>query len=199
VNKDMGSPAQIAIRGTRPVLPGTQKPHGTDIDAMIRVDHAGEFGALRIYAGQLAVLSGKPSAEADVHAIRHMAAQEQKHFDCFDAMIQDRGVRPTALEPVWRAAGFALGAATALLGRKAAMACTVAVEDVIEEHYSGQMERLGRSEPELKNTIQKFHAEECAHRAEALERGARQAPAYPLLSAAIRLSCRMAIALSERL
>ena len=199
MNNDMGWPAEIAIRGTRPVLPGTQKPQGTDIDAMIRVDHAGEFGALRIYAGQLAVLSGKPSAEADVHAIRQMAAQEQKHFDCFDAMIKDRFVRPTALEPVWRAAGFALGAATALLGRKAAMACTVAVEDVIEEHYSGQMERLGRNEPELKNAIQKFHAEECAHRDEALERGARQAPAYPLLAAAIRLSCRMAIALSERL
>jgi 3-demethoxyubiquinol 3-hydroxylase len=199
VNKDMGAPAEIAMRRTRPVLPGTQKPDGTDIDAMIRVNHAGEFGALRIYAGQLAVLSGKPSAEADVQAIRHMAAQEQKHFDCFDAMIKDRGVRPTALEPVWRAAGFALGAATALLGRKAAMACTVAVEDVIDEHYSGQIERLGRNEPELKNAIQKFHAEECAHRDAALERGARQAPAYLLLSAAIRLSCRMAITLSERL
>jgi ubiquinone biosynthesis monooxygenase Coq7 len=195
----MGSPAKIAMRGGRPVLPGTQTPHGTDIDAMIRVDHAGEFGALRIYAGQLAVLARKQSAGADVQAIRHMAAQEQKHFDAFETMVKERGVRPTALEPVWRAAGFALGAATALIGTKAAMACTVAVEDVIDEHYSGQIERLGSNEPELKNTIQKFHAEECAHRDEALERGARQAPAYPLLSAAIRLSCRMAIALSERL
>ena len=195
----MGSPAKIAMRGVRPVLPGTQTPHGTDIDAMIRVDHAGEFGALRIYAGQLAVLARKPGAGGDVQAIRHMAAQEQKHFDAFETMVKERGVRPTALEPVWRAAGFALGAATALIGTKAAMACTVAVEDVIDEHYSGQIERLGANEPELKNTIQKFHAEECAHRDEALERGARQAPAYPLLSAAIRLSCRMAIALSERL
>jgi ubiquinone biosynthesis monooxygenase Coq7 len=169
---------------------------------MIRVDHAGEFGALRIYEGQLAVLSRKtPASEAqsDVQSIRHMAAQEQTHFDTFERMIEERSVRPTALEPVWRIAGFALGAATALMGEKAAMACTVAVEDVIDEHYSRQIERLGENEPDLKQTIQKFHAEECAHRDEALERGAREAPAYPLLSAAIRLSCRMAIALSERL
>ena len=194
----MGSPAKSASRGTRPVLPGTQTPKHADIEAMIRVDHAGEFGALRIYAGQLAVLALKSAAEADVQAIRHMAEQEQKHFDAFDAMVKERGVRPTALEPVWRAAGFALGAATALMGTNAAMACTVAVEDVIDEHYSGQIEILGAKEPELKNTIQKFHAEECAHRDAALELGARNAPAYPLLSAAIRLSCRMAIALSER-
>jgi ubiquinone biosynthesis monooxygenase Coq7 len=128
-----------------------------------------------------------------------MAAQEQKHFDAFDRMIKDRAVRPTALEPLWRAAGFALGAATALMGEKAAMACTVAVEDVIDEHYSRQIDRLDKSEPELKATIENFHADECAHRDEALERGAEQAPAYPLLSAAIRMSCRLAIALSERL
>jgi ubiquinone biosynthesis monooxygenase Coq7 len=195
----MASPAEKTIRGVRPVLPGTQTPQGADIDAMIRVDHAGEFGALRIYAGQLAVLARRTGAAADVQAIREMAAQEQKHFDAFDAMVKERGVRPSELDPVWRAAGFALGAATALMGTKAAMACTVAVEDVIDEHYSGQIECLGAKEPELKTTIEKFHAEECAHRDEAFARGARGAPAYPLLSAAIRLSCRMAIALSERL
>jgi len=195
----MSSVAKLPVRRARPVLPGTQTPHDADIEAMIRVDHAGEFGALRIYAGQLFVLANKAGAEADVEAIRHMAAQEQKHFDAFDAMVKERGVRPTALEPIWHAAGFALGAATALLGTKAAMACTVAVEDVIDEHYSGQIERLGAREPELKNTICEFHAEECAHRDAALERGAPQAPGYPLLSAAIRLSCRMAIALSHRL
>jgi ubiquinone biosynthesis monooxygenase Coq7 len=199
VNEAMSKPSKTASRGVRPVLPGTQKPAAPDIEAMIRVDHAGEFGALRIYEGQLAVLSRKPHAQSDVQSIRHMAAQEQAHFDTFDRMVKDRGVRPTALEPVWRVAGFALGAATALMGEKAAMACTVAVEDVIDEHYSKQLERLGKSEPELKHTIQKFHADECAHRDEALERGACDAPAYPLLSAAIRLSCRMAIALSERL
>jgi ubiquinone biosynthesis monooxygenase Coq7 len=191
--------AKTELRGPRPVLPGTQKPQPAEIDAMIRVDHAGEFGALRIYEGQLAVLGRDPRAEENVRAIRRMAAQEQKHFDAFDRMVKDRAVRPTALEPVWRAAGFALGAATALMGEKAAMACTVAVEDVIDEHYARQIERLGANEPELKTAIAKFHAEECAHRDEALERGARDAPGYALLSGAIRLSCRVAIALSERL
>ncbi len=166
---------------------------------MIRVDHAGEFGALRIYEGQLAVLGRNPVPSENVRAIRRMAAQEQKHFDTFDRMVKERAVRPTALEPLWRAAGFALGAATALMGEKAAMACTVAVEDVIDEHYAKQIERLGADEAELKTAIQKFHAEECAHRDEALERGASEAAGYALLSGVIRFSCRVAIALSERL
>jgi ubiquinone biosynthesis monooxygenase Coq7 len=191
--------AKAELRGTRPALPGTQKPLLSEIDAMIRVDHAGEFGALRIYEGQLAVLGRNPASSDNVRAIRRMAAQEQKHFDTFDRMVKERAVRPTALEPVWRAAGFALGAATALMGEKAAMACTVAVEDVIDEHYARQIERLGAAEPELKSAIQEFHAEECAHRDEALERGARETPGYALLSWAIRFSCRVAIALSERL
>jgi 3-demethoxyubiquinol 3-hydroxylase len=195
----MQTAAKSRLRGQRPTPPGVQEPNAGDIEAMIRVDHAGEFGALRIYEGQLAVLSRKPKAQVNVDAIRHMAAQEQKHFDAFDHMVKIRAVRPTALEPVWRAAGYALGAVTALMGEKAAMACTVAVEDVIDAHYSKQIDRLGNDEPELKKTIERFHADECAHRDTALEHGAREAPAYPLLSAAIRFSCRMAIALSERL
>src|SRR5690349_15445213 len=115
-------------RGKRPPLPGRLQPTDKDIAGMIRVDHAGEFGALRIYEGQLAVLGQQSSA--GTAAIRQMAQQEQAHFDVFDRMVKDRQVRPTALEPVWRIAGFALGAATALMGEKAAMACTVAVEDV---------------------------------------------------------------------
>ena len=195
----MRSQLKAETRGPRPALPGTQKPLAAEIDAMIRVDHAGEFGALRIYEGQLSVLARTSHASENVQAIRRMAAQEQKHFDAFDRMVKDRAVRPTALEPVWRAAGFALGAATALMGEKAAMACTVAVEDVIDEHYARQIERLGAVEPELKAHLQQFHAEECAHRDEAFERGASEAPAYSLLSGAIRFSCRVAIALSERL
>jgi ubiquinone biosynthesis monooxygenase Coq7 len=163
---------------------------------MIRVDHAGEFGALCIYEGQLAVLD-KDSANA--RAIKQMADSERVHFETFDKMVKDRAVRPTALEPIWRAAGFALGAVTAALGEKAAMACTVAVEDVIDEHYTKQMERLGETDPELKRTIAKFHRDECEHRDEALKRGAEAAPAYPLLAGAIRLSCRIAIALSEKI
>ena len=165
---------------------------------MIRVDHAGEFGALRIYEGQLAVLSRNPNAAASTEAIKRMAAQERAHFDALDTLVKDRAVRPTALEPVWHLAGFALGAATALMGEKAAMACTVAVEDVIDEHYAKQIERLGDSDPELKTALVKFHQDECEHRAEALQHGAAQAPGYELLTSAIRLSCRIAISLSER-
>lgn len=186
-------------RGARPKLAGTQKPNAAEIKAMIRVDQAGEFGALRIYEGQLAVLSRNASLQDDVRAIRRMAAQEQAHFASFDQMMKSRAIRPTALRPIWHAAGYALGAATALMGDKAAMACTVAVEDVIDAHYERQIERLGDREPELKRTIEDFRADECAHRDIALAHGARAAPAYPLLSAAIRLSCRIAIALSERL
>ena len=122
------------MRGKRPSLPGTPGPDADDRAAMIRVDHAGEFGALRIYEGQLAVLSRDPRAASGTEAIRRMADQERTHFEALDKLVKDRAVRPTVLEPVWHLAGFALGAATALMGEKAAMACTVAVEDVIDEH-----------------------------------------------------------------
>src|SRR6188472_4637585 len=141
------------MRGKRPTLPGSPGPDPSDVDAMIRVDHAGEFGAMRIYKGQLAVLSRNPNATGSTEAIKRMAEQERTHFDALDKLIKDRAVRPTALEPVWHLAGFALGAATALMGEKAAMACTVAVEDVIDEHYAKQIERLGDSEPELKQRV----------------------------------------------
>ena len=192
----------MAVRRTRkkrPTLPGTPKLEKGEIAAMIRVDHAGEFGALCIYQGQLAVLARNSRASANTEAIRRMAEQERVHFAAFDRMVKERGVRPTALEPFWQAAGYAMGAATALMGEKAAMACTVAVEDVIDEHYAQQIERLGQSEPELKQTIAKFHQDELDHRNEALSHGASEAPAYPLLTAAIRLSCRIAISLSQRL
>jgi ubiquinone biosynthesis monooxygenase Coq7 len=166
---------------------------------MIRVDHAGEFGALRIYKGQLAVLSRGSRAGEGIAALRHMAQQEQTHFDTLDQLVKERGVRPTALEPLWHVAGFALGAATALMGDKAAMACTVAVEDVIDEHYAKQIERLGETDPQLKSALQKFHQDECEHRDEALKHGARDTPGYELLTSAIRLSCRIAISLSERI
>lgn len=163
---------------------------------MVRVDQAGEFGATRIYAGQLAVLgSGGPHAAE----IAGMARQEEEHRQRFDALMARRGVRPTALAPVWSAAGFALGAATALIGPEAAMACTAAVEEEIDRHYTAQLDRLeDRSDPELAEMVEEFRAEERAHRAAALEAGAERAPAYPLLSGAIRLGCRLAIRLSER-
>jgi ubiquinone biosynthesis monooxygenase Coq7 len=180
-------------RKKRPDSPGARA--GDEIAAMIRVDHAGEYGAVRIYEGQLAVLGASPAAEA----IRRMAKQEERHLETFDRLIVERRVRPTALEPVWRVAGFALGAATALLGEKAAMACTAAVEEVIDEHYAGQIEKLGDSDRELKATVADFRADEIAHRDEAMAQGAQQAPGYRILSETIKAGCRIAIALSTRI
>jgi ubiquinone biosynthesis monooxygenase Coq7 len=182
-------------RGRRPTAPGTHT--SGEVAGIIRVDHAGEYGAVRIYQGQLAVLGARKSKAAA--AIRHMEAQEQRHLQAFDTLINERRVRPTALGPVWRLAGFALGAATALLGEKAAMACTAAVEEVIDEHYAGQIERLGTSEPELRRTVANFRAEEIAHRDAALAHGAEEAPGYRLLSETIKAGCRLAIGLSTRI
>ncbi|MDO8608267.1 MAG: demethoxyubiquinone hydroxylase family protein [Phaeospirillum sp.] len=164
------------------------------IERILRVDQAGELGAVRIYRGQMAVL-GKGKAGP---VIRRMAEQEQAHLDTFNRMIGERRVRPTILSPLWRLAGFALGAGTALLGERAAMACTVAVEEVIDEHYARQAEQLGDDEPELKAAILKFRDEEIEHRQIGLDRGAEQAPAFPVLSAGIKSGCRLAIWLSER-
>jgi ubiquinone biosynthesis monooxygenase Coq7 len=161
---------------------------------MIRVDHAGEYGARRIYEGQLAVLGHR----ADAAPIRHMAEQEQRHLQAFDRLIADRRVRPSALHPLWHVAGYALGAATALLGREAAMACTVAVEEVIDEHYARQAEALGSDEPELKTLIEDFRRDELEHRDTGLAEGAEQAPAYALLKGAIKAGSRLAIWLAER-
>ena len=182
-------------RKTRPAFPGSEAR--ADIEAMIRVDHAGEYGAVRIYEGHLAVLGARNSRAAD--AIRHMAEQEQRHLRRFDALVNDRRVRPTALEPLWRVAGFALGAATALMGEEAAMACTAAVEDVIDKHYAAQVARLGNRDRELKETVEAFRIDEAAHRDTAIAHGAEQAAGYRLLSEGIKAGCRLAIALSEKI
>lgn len=167
-----------------------------DHAAMLRVDQAGEFGATRIYAGQLAVMGDRhPYARV----IAGMAAQEERHRALFDAMIVRRGVRPTLLSPLWNVAGFALGAATAAIGPKAAMACTAAIETEIDRHYAQQLDELGDDDPELAAAIADFQAEEVEHRDAAIAHGAEQAPAYPILSGVIRMGCRAAIALSKRI
>ncbi|RJF90496.1 demethoxyubiquinone hydroxylase family protein [Sphingomonas cavernae] len=176
-----------------PIRPGERRP---DTASMLRVDQAGEFGATRIYAGQLAVMGDRQPA---ARTIAGMAAQEDRHRKHFDAMIARRGVRPTLLQPVWHVAGFALGAVTAAIGPEAAMACTAAIETEIDKHYAEQLEQLGDSDPELSSAIAEFQAEEIEHRDAALAAGAENAFAYPLLSAAIRMGCRAAIALSKRI
>ncbi|HTI31287.1 MAG TPA: demethoxyubiquinone hydroxylase family protein [Sphingomonas sp.] len=167
-----------------------------DTESMIRVNQAGEYGATRIYAGQLAIMGARSQA---ARTIAGMAAQEERHLKKFNALIADRRVRPTALQPVWNVAGYALGMATALLGPEAAMACTAAVETEIDKHYADQLNELGDRDPELSATIADFQAEELEHKAQALAAGAERAPGYPLLSAAIRAGCRAAIELSKRI
>jgi ubiquinone biosynthesis monooxygenase Coq7 len=181
------------MSATRQGLPGDRDP-GATVQRMIRVDHAGEYGAARIYAGQLAVLGCSGSGDT----LRQMQAQEQEHLDGFADLVVRRRVRPTALLPVWHVAGFALGAVTAAMGQRAAMACTVAVEEAIDAHYAGQIAALDDSEAELRRTIARFREDELHHRDVALAHGARQAPGYRLLSAAIKAGCRVAIAVSER-
>ncbi len=180
-----------------PRLPGFEATE-KDIERMIRVDHAGEHGAVQIYRGQMAVLGHTATGAT----IKHMHDQEQEHLQRFDQLIAEHGVRPTVLAPVWSVAGYALGAVTALMGEKAAMACTAAVEEVIDEHYARQavsLEKDGVAQAALKETIEKFRADEIAHRETALALGAEQTPGYGLLSEVIKAGCRLAIKLSERI
>ena len=180
-------------------LPGEASPR-TRIAQIVRVDHAGEYGAKRIYQGQLAVLGRGPKAEI----LRHMQAQEQHHLDTFARLIATRRVRPTALLPLWHIAGFALGAATAALGERAAMACTVAVEEAIDAHYRAQSAELASAEPgqeeaDLRATIEEFRAEELEHRDIGLAHDAQSTPGYRALTALIKAGCKVAIAVSERI
>jgi len=172
--------------------PGDERP---DIDSMVRVDQAGEYGATRIYCGQLAVLGAHPASRP----IARMQSQEERHLRTFDEMMVERGVRPTLLQPVWNVAGHALGAATALMSPSAAMACTAAVETEIDRHYSDQLRALGHEEPDLADTIRRFRDEELEHRDTAIAAGAEDAFGYPILSSLIRAGCRIAIALSKRI
>ena len=163
--------------------------------SMIRVNHAGEYGAKRIYDGQLAVLRGSPAYST----ISHMRAQELHHLDTFEGLVRSRHVRPTALMPLWHVGGWMLGAMSAALGEKAAMACTVAVESVINEHYLEQEGVLPENEAELKDTIARFRQEELEHHDKGLAEGAESAPAYGLLYHGIRAVTQTAIVLSKRI
>lgn len=173
--------------------PGDDRP---DIPSMLRVDQAGEYGATRIYAGQLAVLGDRGKGAREIAL---MASQEARHLRHFDDLLPARGVRPTLLQPVWNHAGHALGAVTALISPSAAMACTAAVETEIDEHYSDQLSTLGAEDPDLADTIREFQAEELEHRDTAIAAGAEDTFGYPILSAFIRAGCRAAIALSKRI
>ena len=185
---------------TKPHLarPGAGAPEARKAE-MLRVDHAGELAAVHIYRGQRAVLGAAPGREAIGAQLERMEAHEAEHLAAFNRILTQRRVRPTLMAPLWRAAGFALGAGTALLGEKAAHACTEAVENVIEQHYAGQIAELADDEPALAKDLARFRDEELAHRDEAVRSGAKQAPGYGLLSAVIGAGCRAAIAISEKI
>lgn len=167
-----------------------------DTESMLRVDQAGEYGATRIYAGQLAVMGSRHPIAREIAG---MAAQEERHRKRFDAMLAERRIRPTLLQPFWNVAGYGLGMATALMGPRAAMACTAAIETEIERHYAEQLTELGDTDPELSEVVADFQAEEVAHKDAAIAHGAEAAFAYPVLSSLIRAGCRTAIALSKRI
>lgn len=181
-----------------PPMPG-ENARDRELASMIRVDHAGEFGAVQIYRGQRAVFERIEGKQHAARLIAHMEAGEQEHLATFDRLVAERRVRPTLMAPIWRVAGFGLGAATALLGEKAAHACTEAVEEVIEEHYGRQSAALDGVDNELKSVVDKFREDEIAHRDTAIDQGAREAPGYPVLSAIIKLGCRAAIRISEKI
>lgn len=174
-------------------FPG-QSSTKNQIDRMLRVNLAGEYGAKRIYEGQLAILKNSSLAPL----LEHMKDQELTHLKAFETLVIENHVRPTALQPLWHVAGYALGAITALLGEKAAMACTVAVEEVIDDHYEKQLIQLGDENPELSQLISTCQQDELEHRDSAIEQGAYEAPAYPVLSHTIKTASRLAIWLSER-
>lgn len=187
-------PGQNGTGGPR-YLPG-DRPWREDVARMLRVDHAGEYGAARIYDGQLAVMGNRHPAAAE---IRRMREQEVRHLQSFDELLNERRVRPTLLAPLWHVAGFALGAATALAGPRAAMACTAAVEEVIDTHYAGQEKALAGHDEALGSMVSAFRADEAEHRDTAIAHGAQDLPAYPLFAGIIKTGCRAAIWLSKRL
>ena len=180
-----------------PPRPGIGAQQGR-LAEILRVDHAGELGAVHIYRSQRAVLGAASGKQKIAGELEEMEGHEAVHLARFDKLLNENQVRPTAMAPLWRVAGFALGAATALLGPRAAMACTVAVETEIDRHYQAQRDALAGSEPELEAAITEFQAEEVEHRDTALAHGAESTPGYPLLSAIIRAGCRTAIAAARR-
>jgi ubiquinone biosynthesis monooxygenase Coq7 len=176
--------------------PGASRRRRSEI---LRVDHAGEYAAVHIYRAQKAIFEGRPGKQAIAADMQEMRAQEQTHLDRFNALLTSEGVRPTVLTPLWRIAALGLGASTALLGEKAAHACTEAVESVIEEHYADQIVEMHDQDPELAAELTRFRDEELAHHDHAVAHGSREAAGYYLLSAVIRAGCRAAIKISEKI
>ena len=184
---------------TRPTIGPKKQRTPPSIAEMLRVDHAGEYGAVAIYRGQQAVFSRSAKTRPMAETLAEMEAEEQKHLDAFDELLVEHRVRPTVLTPLWNAMGYGLGVATALMGERAAHACTEAVETVIEQHYAEQAVEAEGTHPQLAETFREFREDELHHRDTAIEGGAQEAPLYGLLSTVIRKGCHAAIAVSKRI
>jgi len=180
-----------------PPRPGYGASHRR-LEEILRVDHAGELAAVHIYKGQSMVFKDTPKRELS-EQFSHMQGEEQVHLDAFEALMREKNVRPSALSPVWRLAALGLGIGTALLGEKAAHACTEAVEDVIADHYAEQITEMETTDPALAARLTQFREDEIGHHDRAVDQGAREATGYPLLSALIKTGCRVAIKISEKL
>ena len=169
------------------------------LEEIIRVDHAGERGAIKIYEGQLLALKTIKQDESLKDKIEKMKEQEKEHLEYFEKEIQKRKIKPTYLLPLWDIMGVTLGFGTALLGKKAAMLCTTSVEEVIEDHYQDQLKKLGNDEMELKAKIEKFKGDEVDHKNMAYEAGATNKGMYSIMDQVIRVGSRIAITISEKI
>ena len=176
-----------------------KKTNQKTLEEIIRVDHAGERGAIKIYEGQLLALKTIKQDESLKDKIEQMKEQEKEHLEYFEKEIQKRKIKPTYLLPLWDIMGVTLGFGTALLGKKAAMLCTASVEEVIEDHYQNQLKKLGNDEMELKAKIEKFKSDEVDHKNMAYEAGATNKGMYSIMDKVIRVGSRIAITVSEKI
>ena len=176
-----------------------EKTNKKILEEIIRVDHAGERGAIKIYEGQLLALKTIKQDNDLKDKIEKMKEQEKKHLEYFEKEIQKRKIKPTSLLPLWDLMGVTLGFGTALLGKKAAMLCTASVEEVIEDHYQNQLQKLGNDEKDLKAKIEKFKEEEIEHKNMAYETGVTNKGFYSIMDKVIRTGSRIAITISEKI
>ena len=176
-----------------------EKTNRKTLEEIIRVDHAGERGAIKIYEGQLLALKTIKQDEALKDKIEEMKEQEKEHLQYFEKEIQKRKIKPTYLLPLWDVMGVALGFGTALLGKKAAMLCTASVEEVIEDHYQNQLKKIGNDEIDLKAKIEKFKGDEVNHKNIAYETGATNKGLYSVMDKVIKTGSRIAITISEKI
>ena len=176
-----------------------KKTNQKTLEEIIRVDHAGERGAIKIYEGQLLALKTIKQDESLKDKIEKMKEQEKEHLEYFEKEIQKRKIKPTYLLPLWDVMGVALGFGTVMLGKKAAMLCTASVEEVIEDHYQNQLKKLGNDEMDLKAKIEKFKSDEINHKNIAYESGATNKGFYSVMDKVIRTGARIAITISEKI